>query len=181
MNSFSIPSTITIERFELTSGSQKLITYDHWKITAVDLSPPTEDQFRIEYDDNARVEFRANGKRTMSYRYKKGRDTEYMLNHRRYNASLADRSDHNCATAAIAYAILSLNKQMTSSDYEGLVSGPDKETSLYKLQQLAQKKQLHTLAVTSDIEELANLENCQVILHLPQAKHTPPTTSPSTP
>lgn len=164
-----IPSVITIERYTGTAESAQLSSYDHWKITSVEPKPCTQDQFKADYDDDTHVQYRTSANRVFSYRYKVGRNTESMLEQRLNLASQGN--NHNCATAAIKHIASSLGKNLPADDTANLVTGPKKETSLFKLRQFAQQQALHCTAVNANIDSLANLNNCQVILHLSGANH----------
>jgi hypothetical protein len=64
-----------------------------------------------------------------------------------------------------------LGKNVTDQQLAGLVSGPNKSTSLYALRQFARGLGLHCRAVKTNPRTLKNLKNCQAILHLSRANH----------
>ena len=165
-----IPSTIVIDRADYISETNPTQSGDLWQITSVNVSPPTEDLFKAAYDDNTRVKYRTMD-RVMSYRHKTGRNAEYMLQHRKYNASLTDRDDRNCATAALLYVLSMFDKEINTTDFDGLVTGTDKSTTLFQIDEFIKSKELNSIAVKSDLEKLSALKDCQIILHLPKAKH----------
>lgn len=165
-----VPSTIAIDRTQYISEANPKQSGDLWQITSVDITPPAEDQFRADYNDNTRVKYKTMGK-VMSYLHKKGRNAEYMLEHRKYNASLSNKKDRNCATAAMLYILSMFDKDINTANFEGLVTGTEKSTSLFKMDEFLKSRQLNCMAVKSDLKKLAALENCRVILHLPKPKH----------
>lgn len=166
-----VPSNILLERYYTSTGTAELISYDYWSIASINLTPCTDNDLIADYDDNTHVEFRTRNNRAMFYHHKVGRNTENILQHRLNVASQGKRSDRNCATAAIRYAASRLNKQIAEEDYKDLVTGTKKETSLYKLKNFATEQGLHCLAVKGDIETLAGLKDCQVIIHIPKPSH----------
>ena len=164
-----IPAKIKCERTLYIDKNTKRYC-DFWQITSVDLIIPADNQFTPNYIDNTHIDYRIN-ERTMPYTYKEGRNTEYMLAHRKYNASLADSNDRNCATAAMLYTLAMFGKDINNIDFYGLVRESDKSTSLFEMDEFLKKKGLNTLAVRCDLENLPYLQNSMIILHLPKAQH----------
>lgn len=166
-----IPSTVIIERYAGTDESAEISSYDRWDITSVDPKPCPHDQFKADYDDDTHVEYRLSANRAFSYHHKTGRNTESILKQKLDLISQNKEYKHNCATAAIKHVASKFDRNLPQDDTADLVTGPKKETSLYKLRQFAQQQNLHCKAVRGSIDSLANLENCQVILHLSGENH----------
>jgi len=166
-----IPSSIIKERYAGADEFAELLSYDRWEIKSVDLKPCTQDQFKTVYDDNTHVEYRTSGNSTFSYRHKAGRDTDSMLKQKLDLLSKNKKQNHNCATAAIEHVASKFDRDLSENGTADLVTGPKKETTLYKLRQFAQQQNLYCQAVSGSIDSLARLENCQVILHLSKENH----------
>ncbi|MHC4216247.1 MAG: cysteine peptidase family C39 domain-containing protein, partial [Planctomycetota bacterium] len=64
-----------------------------------------------------------------------------------------------------------LGKNVEDPNLAQLVNESSKDTSLYELRRFARELGLHCLAVKTDIQTLRNVQDGQVILHLPKAEH----------
>ena len=166
-----IPSTVSIESYDLSDSKETLITSEFWDFSLADLTPCTEDQLKADYDDNTFVEYRTSAKQAFSYFHKSDLDTESLLQKKLNNLKQPSTKPSNCATLAIEYAAGRLGKSFQADELSSLVSGPEKETSLYQMHNLIQAGDLNSAAVRGDIERIASIKNCQIILHLSEAKH----------
>jgi hypothetical protein len=167
-----IPTTIMIERYDNSRQLNELFSYDYWEIMSIDANPPQEDSFSVAYETDAFVRYNSpvtNG--PLTYHYSDNIDTELLLQSRLANASAQDRAGQNCATIAMKYVAGQLGKNVSDPNLAQLVNEQNKDTSLYELRRFAQELGLHCLAVKTDIQTLRNVQDCQVILHLPKAKH----------
>jgi hypothetical protein len=77
----------------------------------------------------------------------------------------------NCATAALKYTSLQLNKKITDDQLAELVSEPNGQTSLYAMKEFVKKQGLYCLAIRTNLETLKNLSGCKAILYIPGKKH----------
>ncbi len=167
-----VPTIITIERYDNSKQPNELVSYDYWEIMSIDTNPPQEDSFSVAYETDTFVEYHSpviNG--PLSYHYSDNIDTELLLQSRLANASAHDREGQNCATIAMKYVAEQLGKNVNDPNLVKLVNEPNKDTNLYQLRRFAQGLGLHCLAVRTDIQTLRDVQDCQVILHLPKANH----------
>jgi len=165
-----IPTIILLEKKE--AGTYKLLTRDLWEITRIDSSVPSVDSFSIDYEDDALIEHKSfiTDKPTM-YRYSESIDTEQLLADRLFFAANEGMQRQNCATAALKYAVSRLGKKVTNQQLAEIVAGADNHTNLWAMKQFIQSMGLYCQAVTTDINTLKDLEDCEVILHIPGKKH----------
>jgi hypothetical protein len=167
-----VPAVIMIERYDNSRQSPELLSYDYWDLVSIDTSFPQPDSFGVVYETGAFVEYYSPvTNRPFSYRYSNEVDTELLLQSRLAIISARDTQTQNCATAAMKYVAGRLGKNVNDSHLAKLADKPNKATSLYELQQFAQGLDFHCRAVKTDIQTLRNVQDCQVILHLPTAKH----------
>jgi len=167
-----VPTTIIIERYDDSKQSPELLSLDYWNLTSISVSLPAPDSFSVPYESDALVEFySAIIDEPLSYRYYSEVDTDSLLQERLIIASANDMQTQNCATLAMRYVSAQLGKNVTDQKLAGLVSGPNKSTSLYALRQFAQELGFHCLAAKTNIQTLKNLEGYQAILHLPGVNH----------
>jgi predicted double-glycine peptidase len=167
-----VPTMITIERYDTRQQSNELVSYDYWEIVSIDANPPQADSFSVAYETDAFVKYSspvANG--PLTYHYSDNIDTELLLQRRLANASANNSASQNCATIAMKYVAQQLGKNVSDPNLAQLVNESSKNTNLYELRQFAQGLGLHCRAVKTDIETLRNVQDCQVILHLPKANH----------
>lgn len=167
-----VPTIITIERYDTSKQSNELVSYDYWEIMSIDANPPQEDSFSVAYETDAFVEYNspvANG--PLTYHYSDNINTELLLQSRLANASAQDKAGQNCATIAMKYVARQLGKNVEEPNLAQLVNESSKDTSLYELRRFARELGFHCLAVRTDIQTLRDVQDCQVILHLPKAKH----------
>ncbi len=76
----------------------------------------------------------------------------------------------NCATLALGYAARSLGRPIVEKELASSVDSTGK-TSLADLQRLARRRGLHCEIIQTDIDSLALLPACQIILYLPDEGH----------
>jgi len=163
-----VPATILLERFE--AGTNRLLAHDLWDIVAIDNNVPDVGSFDVEFEPDALIEYASyiTDKPAM-YRYSPIVDTSTLLAERLSYAVNEGSQAQNCATAALKYTASNLGKAVTDSQLAELVT--DDGTSLLAMKQFAQQLGLYCRAVTTDIETLKSLDNCQVIFHIPGKKH----------
>jgi hypothetical protein len=167
-----IPTTIMIERYDNSRQSNELVSYDYWELISIDASDPQSGSFSVAYEAGAFMEYYSSiTNKPLSYHYSNEVDTELLLQSRLAIVSTRDTQTQNCATAAMKYVAGQLGKNVNDSHLTKLVDKPNKDTSLYELQQFARGLGFHCRAVKTDIQTLKDLKNCQAILHLPTAKH----------
>lgn len=165
-----VPLIILLERFE--AGTNRLLARDLWNITTIDSSVPEAGSFDIEYEEDALLEhFSPVTDKPVMYRYSKLVDTDRLLTSRLAYAAAEGTQPQNCATAALKYTLSQLGEDVTDEQLAQLVIGLDNNTSLLAMKQFVEGLGLHCRAVTTDSDTLANLEDCQVILHIPGKKH----------
>ncbi len=165
-----VPETILLERFE--AGSNRLLSRDLWEITAIDGSTPGEEDFEVQYEHDAQIEYVSSvTDRPAMYHYSEMIDTEQLLAERLAFAANEGVQAQNCATSALKYTAGQLGKSVTDSQLAVLAGGPDNDTSLYAMKQFAEGLGLYSRAVTTDISTLKELANCRAILHVPGKKH----------
>lgn len=163
-----IPRSITIERYDNSTQTAKLLTYNHWNLTHVNVSF-TQSIPSVTYESNTLIEYRtSNLNKSLLYRYRPDFDTECLL---QYKIDFANNEDGNCATAAIQYIAGQFSKKIPDDKLLDLVAGPNNETSLYQLRQLTRDLGLSCTAIETNIDMLRNLHGQKAILYLASAKH----------
>jgi len=165
-----VPMTILLEQYD--SETNRLLTRDLWNITRIETSVPGVENFDVNYELDAQVEFFSPvTEKTAMYRYSGAVDTDALLAERLVFASSQGTHTQNCATAALKYALSKLGKNVSQAELSQLVSGTTGSTSLAAMKQFAQDLGLYCRAVKADIKTMQNLKDCQAILHLPGKNH----------
>jgi hypothetical protein len=165
-----VPMTILLEKYD--SVSSRLLARDLWNISQIDLNVPGVENFKVNYELNAQVEYISPvTQKPAMYCYSGAIDIDSLLAERVAYASLLDTQKQNCATAALKYALSKLGKESTQDELVSLVSASTGSTSLAAMQQFVQEKGLYCEAVKTNIQTLKNLNNCQVILHISGREH----------
>lgn len=163
-----VPATILLERFE--AETNRLLAHDLWNITSINTTTPGIESFEIDYEPEALIEYcSVITRKPAMYYYSAMADTDNLLAERLVYAANEDGQPQNCATAALKYAIGQLGKSANDQQLAGLVT--DNGTDLLVMKQFAQNAGLYCRAVTTDIDTLKSLQDCQVILHIPGKKH----------
>ncbi|MHC4571198.1 MAG: cysteine peptidase family C39 domain-containing protein [Planctomycetota bacterium] len=164
------PSTILIERYE--ADSNRLLAYDLWNITAIDVNVPAADSFDVSYEEDALVEYCSYlTDEPVMYRHSNLVDTDLLLAEKLAVAASEGTQTQNCATVALKYALSQLGQDVTEQQLAPLVTEPNQTTSLYAMKQFAQGLGLYCRAVKADIQTLKSLYGCEVILHIPGKNH----------
>ena len=165
-----VPGTILLERYE--EGTNRLLARDLWNIITIDGAIPTFESFVVEFQTDALKEvFTPVAEKSSIYYHSDTVDTDQLLAESLSFAAKEGLQKQNCATAALKYTLGQLGKEVSDSDLAELVDGSNNTTSLLAMKQFAEAQGLYCRAVTTDIDTLRNLNNCQVILHIPGKKH----------
>lgn len=165
-----VPMTILLEKYD--SETNRLMARDLWTITKIDASVPGVENFHVNYELDAQVEyFSPITKRPAMYRYSGTIDNDALLSDRLVYASLRSTHTQNCATAALKYTLSKLGKDVPQDKLAQLVSGATGSTSLAAMKQFVQGLGLYCRAVKTDIQTMQNLKDCQAILHIPGKSH----------
>jgi hypothetical protein len=162
-----IPTTIIVERYNVTKDPPQLLSYDHWELLSISTSVTGPGPFNVAYENGARVEVHsAITARPQSYRYSDTIDTESLLVER-----LAVAAGEN-QNQAMKYVATQLGEDVNDSQLAALIDEQGKGTSLFKLRHFARQIGFHCLAVKTDVQGLKRLSgNCKAILHLPGPNH----------
>jgi len=165
-----VPAVILLERFK--ARTNRLLARDLWSITSIDGSVPGPGSFDIEYEQDALLEyFSPVIDKAVMYRYSDRIDTDALLLEKLAFAANEGTQPQNCATAALKYAFNQLGKDVSNQQLAKLVTEADNGTSLLAMKRFAEGLGFHCRAVTTDIDTLADLKDCQIILHIPGKKH----------
>jgi len=165
-----VPATILLERYE--AGSNRLLARNLWDITTIDANVPEGYDFDVNYETDALVEYASYiTDEPLMYRYGTMVNTDLLLSERLAFAASEGTQPQNCATAALKYTTSQLGKDITDQQLAQLVSEPNNDTSLYAMKELAQGLGLFCRGVETDIQTLRDLEDCEVILHIPSKNH----------
>jgi len=166
-----VPTTIYIEQND--AGTGRLLAYDLWQFTKISTDVPKMDNFTVEYEPDALIEyFSYLTDRPLMYCYSQIVDTDFLLAERLAVAANQSIQPQNCATVAVKYVATRLGKSITDQQLAQLISEPDKTTSLYAMKGFLQSLGLYCRAGKTDIQTLKSLDkSCQVILHIPGKNH----------
>jgi hypothetical protein len=165
-----IPTTILLERYEVGTG--RLLARDLWDIIRIDDNVPASFEFDVDYKDEVLIEhFSSVSDKSQMYYYSPAIDTDLLLAERLTYVSNEGTQPQNCASAALKYAASRLGKDVTDQQLAGLIKEPNGQTSLYDMKEFAKGLGLYCRAVKTDIQELQNLYDCEVILYFPGKKH----------
>ncbi len=166
------PGSIMIKKYDLTQTPYKQIARDFWDYTSISPLTPSPDDFEVSYEFDAYIEDFTFGDEPLRYRYDgtaKNVDTYELLQQKLEFASL--KGKQNCATASLKYTCDKLGVKCSGQDLSLLVHGQKKTTTLAQMRQFAQSLGLNAVAVKTDIKQIKNLDDYQVIVHLPGQKH----------
>jgi hypothetical protein len=168
-----IPKDILIERYDYNQNPAKLLSWDHWVISSVDISQQPVSVFKASYDKGTLVQhYSEMFQRPFSYHHSSDINIDDLFQESMLNTFGQDLNTQNCATTAVKYAASKCGKDIADSNLAQLVTGPNETTSLYSMKDFVQKHDLHCLAIKTDIQTLKILkENYQLILHLPEIDH----------
>jgi len=165
-----VPTTILLERYD--SETNRLLARDLWNITNIDASTPGVENFRVNYELDAQVEFSSPvTEKPAMYRYSGAVDTDSLLAERLVYASSQGTHTQNCATVALKYALSKLGKDVSQAELAQLVSGSTGSTNMATMKQFVEALGLYCRAVKTDIQTMQNLKDCQAILHIPGKSH----------
>ena len=165
-----VPSTVVIEQYD--AATNRLLARDSWYITSVSTAAPSLAAFSVAYSEGARVEYASPVvNQTAVYQYSARLDTELLLAERLSFAAPENTRARNCATAALRCAGLRLGRNVDDAELAQLVDRTNGRTSLSAMKDFVHRQGLYCRAVTTDIETLKGLTDCQVILHIPHKNH----------
>jgi hypothetical protein len=165
-----IPMTILIEKYD--SETDRLLARDLWTITSIDTNVPGVENFQVNYELDALVEFYSpvTAKPAM-YRNSGAIDTEALLAERFAYALSQGINTQNCATIALKYALSKIGRSVSQTELSSLISSSTGSTSIAAMKQFVEGKGFYSRAVKTDIQTLKNLKGCQAILHIPGKSH----------
>jgi hypothetical protein len=165
-----IPNTISCEKYKYSVLQQNLVESDLWNFLEIDANKPGDDQFKIEYEPDATIEYHTQMcDKSLIYRHSKlsaGTDSESLL----ADKMLADSAQNglqNCATAAMNYIASKYGKDsqwQVSDDMQNV-------TTLKQIKDRALALGLYCRAVRTDVQHLAGFSGCQVLMHIPHHNH----------
>jgi hypothetical protein len=162
--------TILMEKYD--SETNRLLARDLWTISGIDTSVPGAENFDVNFELDALVEFSSTvTTKPATYHYSGAIDTEALLTERLVYASSQGTHAQNCATAALKYTISKFGKNVPQEELAQLVSGTTGSTSLAAMKQFVQSQGLYCRSVKTDVQTVKNLKDCQAILHIPGKSH----------
>jgi hypothetical protein len=165
-----VPMTVLLEEYD--SETNRLLARDLWAITGIDASVPGAENFHVNYEVDALVEFSSTvTEKPAMYQYSGAVDTDALLAERLIYASSQGTHAQNCATVALKYSLSKLGKNVSQAELAQLVSGANGSTSMAEMKRFVQGLGFYCRAVKTDIQTLKNLKNYQAILHLPGRNH----------
>lgn len=169
------PQNILAERYDTTQNPHRLLARDLWDYTLIDEKKPSASDFQVQYDIDAFVEDFCFGDQPLRYRYSapeppsaKGVDTDELLAQRLMIAAKAGRQ--NCATASLKYICDNLGVTCPAEKFADIIDNKN-STTFAKIKQFSDSLGLTTRAVKTDLKELKNLTNYQVLVYLPADNH----------
>lgn len=165
-----IPTSIVTERLDTANG--KLLSGDYITITSISPEMPTSTDFNIELKPNTLVEYTYDiSKPQLLYYYSNTANTELLVAERMAYLASEGKNVQNCATSALQYAALKLGRDILNDQLSQIVSPVDNTSNMHDLKKYAESIGFYCKAVTTDIQTLSNLPDCQAILHIPGKKH----------
>ena len=174
-----IPGSITIEKWDNSSETAKLLERDVWNFTSVSGDTPAETAFDVAFEPDTFVEDFCFGDEPLQYIYRSSElelssavDIQQLINKRLEIMSLPASLPQNCATVSLEYACSKLGVKPTWKQLGSIVSKKDNSTSLLDMKRFADSLQgIESRAIKADLNTLKNSSNCRFILHLPIRKH----------
>ena len=173
------PGGIITEQYDTTTKLPRLIARDIWDLRLVTNETPQPESFEINYEFDALIEDRSLGGKPLQYRFAAPQDPS--VRNIDVNEALQSRleimdskellSGQNCATVSIKYICTKLGLNLSWQELGRLVHDPQKGTTIFEMQQFIDSLGLNSVAVTTDLQTLKELNNCHVILHLPKKNH----------
>jgi hypothetical protein len=176
-----VPTQIVTERPLFQYGAERtvrhtlLLEYRSEQISARELHPSLKDTWveyhapglaqalRYQMSDTVDAELLLQEK--LALMQVKAQDKAHALMHR----PLVDRPG-NCATLSLGHVSRALGHPIDERKLSSLVDGTGK-SSLFELRKLARQEGFYCEVVSTDIDSLAMLEACQIILYLPDKSH----------
>jgi hypothetical protein len=173
------PESVTIEKYDTSGKAPRLLGRDVWAYSSISNGALKADSFVVDFEYDAFIEDYRFGDSPLQFRFlppeepsARNFDINKLLQDKLellYSPELA--AAQNCATVALKYACGQLGIDMPWAQLARSVHGAEKATTMFEMQQLVRTAGLDCLAVKTDLEGLRSLDNCQVILHLPQDNH----------
>ncbi len=163
-----IPYGILVEKY---SPSGNLLLEETWTVTQVSTQPPAIDEFTVDYQEKAKVEYRTDKSENMQlYLNYPSIDGKALLARR---LTLLDISpeNRNCATAAMQYLADKLGQTITYQELMPLIDPQTNKTSLYEMKNFLESKGLYCKAVQADLTALQENGYENIILHFPGKDH----------
>lgn len=165
------PTKVLIERFDKRSGTAKLLSYEDWQFNVIDAETPSEDIFSVQYKNGTTVELHpAGGIKTFLYDASDRIDISTILADK-ISLLGADQNSVNCATAAIGYIARRFSKELQQENLAQVISSDTQKTTLYDMKKTLEEAGLNCMAVTTDLDTLGKIKNCEIILHLALTNH----------
>ncbi len=169
-----IPTTIIIEKYD---AQQVLLAYDNWQITSI--SPIISNSFDSSayFDKDILIQYHSKLiDKPLFYKSNNAIDSQSLLmNKLAMEVSWQGENEeyHNCATAAVEYALDSMNIPVNSQQMRSLVKTNEKHTNLYDLKNFIENKELYCKAVKGcNIKGFSDIPgDYRVIIYLPVQKH----------
>jgi hypothetical protein len=165
-----VPTTILVEKYDETQD--RLIARDLWEITKIDGSTPEPESFDMEYTDDTLMELVYNDtdKPTIC-RYSDLVNKQSSFTEKSALGSNKNLQRSNCATLALKYSLSKLGFSVSDEQLSELVSGRDNQTNLAAMKQFVQNLGFYCTAITTNIQILSSLQDCHIILHIPDRNH----------
>jgi len=176
-----VPTQIVTERPQSQYGAERtvrqtfLLEFSSEPVSERDMHPPLRDAW---------VEYHAPGlAQPLRYQMSSTIDSEILLQeklalmqvkaqnqaHARMHPPVINRSG-NCATLSLGYVSRALGHPIDDRKLASLVDDAGK-SSLFDLRKLARQEGLYCEVVSTNIDSLATLGACQIILYLPDKGH----------
>ncbi len=165
---FWVPGFSSRKTFRIKNGEKELYSYKNWDFKKVKVEKVSESAYVPDYTNDTQVEYRTSeSKKSFIYRHYDGVNVEAILDKK---LSMQDSDvKYNCAMASVEYVLSQFGMDSDVSKTEKLKN--EKFISIKSILETFEEKGLHAEAVKTEVGELMNVGDCQIILHLPKEKH----------
>lgn len=165
-----VPTSVVIEKFD--NKTNKLLEGDYTTITKINGEIPSAGSFVVDFIPNTLIEYSYDiTKPELQYFYSDIANSDLLLAEKKAYMATEGKQLQNCATASLQYAALQLGKDILNPQLSEIVNSNDFTSSLKDIKKYAENQGFNCKAVTTDIQTLKELSDCQAILHLPSKNH----------
>ena len=167
-----IPRAITIQRYDVAADPPMLVSYEEWRITSIDTTPPATEQMQVTFEPATLVRHTvASVNQTVWYDHNPQSDMERLLAEKLAQVQAASEGPVSCAALAARHVLDAYDRTVDDSLLASLTPAAERGTRLLTLREAIKASNLQALAVRTDAKNLRAATGCLAVLHLSESSH----------